>query len=352
MKELNWIKLASVYAGCFLGAGYVSGQELWQYFGAFGPWGYVGLAVSMVLIFLLGLVVLRLSALTGVYDAEQLTVPWRCKPLRLCYSVLELLMMFAVIAIMNAGVGALAEQLFSLPHALISAAFALLVLALTLTGLRGIVSVFSLSVPCLVVSAAALGAAALIRGGLPSVEVREVNGLLSNWLVSAVNYASYNFFVTIAIIAPFGRYAKKRSTVWVGIGSGSLMLLLIAVAVLLSVAGIPGAAEAELPMLFVASSLHPWAAYGYAVLLFFAMLGTALSCQVSFVGYFTARFPFLKEHRNALVPVVGLAAYLAGLLGFGDLIGVLYPVFGYGGAVFILMMVVHYFMARKQKLLT
>ena len=33
MKRISLLRLGVVFAGCFLGAGYVSGQELWQFFG-------------------------------------------------------------------------------------------------------------------------------------------------------------------------------------------------------------------------------------------------------------------------------------------------------------------------------
>ena len=36
MNRIGAWQLAFVYAGCFLGAGYVSGQEILQFFGAFG----------------------------------------------------------------------------------------------------------------------------------------------------------------------------------------------------------------------------------------------------------------------------------------------------------------------------
>ena len=42
MKQIKTFSLAFTYVGCFLGAGFISGQELWQFFGAFGNWGYVG----------------------------------------------------------------------------------------------------------------------------------------------------------------------------------------------------------------------------------------------------------------------------------------------------------------------
>lgn len=352
MKDLNFIKLAVVYAGCFLGAGYVSGQELLQYFGDFGLMGYVGLAGAMLLFFLLGLLIMSLTEKTGIYEAEKLAVPWEIKPLRVCFSALEMLLMFAIAAIMNAGAGALAEQLFSIPHAAAGAVFAGVVLLCALAGLSSLVSVFSLSVPCLALASVLTAAATLARGGVPALETQSANGLLGNWFVSAMNFACYNFFATIVIIAPFGRYVKKRGTRVAGIGCGTFMLLLIALGVLLSVDCVPGAAESELPMLTVAARLHPWAGYGYALLLIAAMFGAALSSQVSVVNYFAGKFPAVGRKRGLFTALVCGTSFAAGLFGFGDLIGVLYPVFGYGSILFIVTITAHYFMIsgkRKKK---
>ena len=49
MKEIKTWSLAFTYVGCFLGAGFISGQELWQFFGSFGNLGYVGFLLAVVL---------------------------------------------------------------------------------------------------------------------------------------------------------------------------------------------------------------------------------------------------------------------------------------------------------------
>ena len=49
-QKIGTLRLALTFAGCFLGAGYVSGQELWQYFGAFGARGLLGLVLAIVLL--------------------------------------------------------------------------------------------------------------------------------------------------------------------------------------------------------------------------------------------------------------------------------------------------------------
>lgn len=42
MKKISASAMCFTFTGCFLGAGYVSGQELYQFFGAFGAAGNSG----------------------------------------------------------------------------------------------------------------------------------------------------------------------------------------------------------------------------------------------------------------------------------------------------------------------
>ena len=50
MKKIGALNLGLAFAGCFLGAGYVSGQELWQFFGSFGGGGLLGVLAAMALL--------------------------------------------------------------------------------------------------------------------------------------------------------------------------------------------------------------------------------------------------------------------------------------------------------------
>ena len=60
MKKMGVLPLAFTYVGCFLGAGFVSGQELWQFFGAFGGLGFLGFAVAVALFVFFGVVLMGL----------------------------------------------------------------------------------------------------------------------------------------------------------------------------------------------------------------------------------------------------------------------------------------------------
>ena len=73
-RKIGTLRLGLTFAGCFLGAGYVSGQELWQYFGAFGAHGLLGLVLAIALLGGTGVLLLRLSARTGIETMDALIV--------------------------------------------------------------------------------------------------------------------------------------------------------------------------------------------------------------------------------------------------------------------------------------
>ena len=77
MKQIKTWTLAFTYVGCFLGAGFISGQELWQFFGAFGNWGYVGFALATLLFVVIGVLFIRLTQMTRCSDMDQLLVDIR-----------------------------------------------------------------------------------------------------------------------------------------------------------------------------------------------------------------------------------------------------------------------------------
>ena len=353
MKRISPLRLGVVFAGCFLGAGYVSGQELWQFFGAYGLGGYFGILLAVVLVFCFGVLILRLAQITQETEMDWVVIPWDVPLLRTLMGILEVLFLFGIVAIMSAGIGALMQQLYGLPYALSSFVFSLLLLVVALFGLKGVVSAFSFSVPLLVIVTVFFGIRAVLLNDFTSVAWEVTTGsneLLGNWVFGAVNFACYNVFGIIGLMVPFAEFIPEKRVVYRGVGLGSLGLLLIALSVLLCLSFSPDAVLAQLPMLVLAEELSPLAAALYALLLALAMFGTSISSMVGLIDFLTKKFRFDRTHTRGTLAVVTALAFFASLYGFGDLIGVLYPVFGYCSAIFLLMMVVHYLQLKKQGL--
>ena len=154
------------FAGCFLGAGYVSGQELWQFFGSFGIKGTAGLLLAVGLLFLTGVVMILLGRITGLKEIDKLVVSRDVPILRYAVTILELLFLFGVGTIMSAGIGALLNQLLGLAPFVGSAVFIALVALVSLAGFSGMVSAFSATVPILSVVTLVFGIMSVCENGV------------------------------------------------------------------------------------------------------------------------------------------------------------------------------------------
>ena len=217
-----------------------------------------------------------------------------------------------------------------------------LIAAAAYFGLGGMVSVFTVAVPCMIVAALVIAGIRLHRTGLTAAAFAagDTNPMLVNWATSAVNYAAYNFFATVGILAPLTRHLKKPGTAVWGTVLGCVLLLAVALGVLAALAVSPESVGAQLPMLDLACRLGT-AGVVYAVLLFLGMFGTSVSSLVAVLTYAGQKSARLAGHRTALLLVLTAAAFAGSLFGFGDLIGTVYPVYGYLGMAAMLLVAEH-----------
>ena len=220
MKEIKMWSLAFTYVGCFLGAGFISGQELWQFFGNFGNWGYVGLAGAAVLFTVIGILFVRLTQMTQCADVDRLLVPWNIKWLRGASGVIAALFLFFVVVSMSAGVGAMLNQLFHVPTWLGSLVFMAAVFLVTLLGVSGMVNAFSALIPVLIAATVAFAAGAYATFGTEGIfRLKDVNTnpLMPNWVVASLTFVAYNILGGIGIMAPVGQYVRKKKHIYLGI---------------------------------------------------------------------------------------------------------------------------------------
>ena len=350
MKRLGVLSLGFTFAGCFLGAGYVSGQELWQFFGTFGMPGIGGLSLAVLLQCIFGIILLLLARDTGLDELDRIVIRRERPILRVLTGAAEMIFMFGVCVIMYAGAGALLAQTLHWHAALGSALLCVLVTAVSLRGLGGMVSAFSLLVPLLTVMTLIFSGAALLHVDFPGFPDPEpaANPLLGNWFVSALTFVSYNLFCSIGILAPLARHIKSKKSIFCGVALGCLFLFLIALAILSALAAYPQSLAAQLPMLDLAERLAPLAGGIYAVLMLFSMFGTALSCHVAAATYLCQKSVLLRRHSLWLTTGLVLLGWLGSLAGFDRLIGIIYPLCGYCGAAAMLCILGHYRYIRRE----
>lgn len=351
MKEIKSPALAFTYVGCFLGAGFVSGQELWQFFGAFGNWGYLGFIVAAALFVFFGILLVRITQITGIEEMDRVLVPWNVPWLQKFTGAIEALFLLGVVVIMTAGVGAMLEQLLNVPAWIGDGLFSLIVALVAILGVSGMVGVFSALVPLLVLATLLFAVSAFCRYGVGeifSLVHTNANPLMPNWLIAALTYVAYNILGAIGIITPVGKLVKKKGTVYIGIIMAGFMLVGVAGSILTSLAVDLPSADTELPMVALATGLSPFLGSCYGILLLLGMFCNALASLVALIVYLEQKFPVLLPKRKPVLAVSALLVWLGSLGGFGDLIGIIFPVFGYISIIYLVCLIIHYVQACKE----
>ncbi len=350
LKFLNIIQLGFVFAGCFLGAGFVSGQELWQFFGIYGKNGFMGMILAIMLFFIFGYIVLNLSQKTGIILMDEIVIPQKrgyWESLRNFVGFIQVFFIIGIYIIMCAGAGALLNQLLGLHIIVGSSIFCFLVCFVSLKGIRGVINVFSLFVPPLILGAVVIGISALNKNGFSIVVQESKDTLLQNPLISALLYVSYNFFGSIGILAPVAQKYKSKKILVAGTATGCLILTLISFCIIMAMNTDRESTFSQLPMLFIAEKANIFVGFAYAFFLLGAMFSTSLSSLVAVCEYVKEKYNFQRKKSAILTIFLSFLACLLSLVGFDKLIGTIYPLCGVFGVFALVAIVVHYIKVNK-----
>ena len=350
MKRLSVMRLALGYAGMFFGAGFVSGQEIRQFFVVYGTAGLFGLVLSALLFFAVGVLFFETARQSPEQTVGELLVPGYHPLLSGAVDLAEDVLLFGVVVIMTAGAGAMVQQVTGWSAAAAGFVFVLVIFAASLRNMRSVMTVFSVLAPCLTVCAVAVAVFVLLRygGGAGTVEASGSPLLRGPWS-SAVLYAVYNLFGSFSIMLAMMPLLPDRKKTAAGMALGSIFLLIPAECVAASMLAVPGSGTTEVPTAYLAGLISPWFRNVYSVLMLSGMASAALGCLVGFLEQMklwrgSAGFPYRRTSF-----AVCILAWALSLAGFGSLVGFIYPLFGYIGIPCVAYVLVKGFTLFRQR---
>jgi len=344
MRSISIGKLAISYVGVFIGAGFISGQELWQFFGCFGAKGLLGCLLIQPIFFPIFYALLRLVHDTGEESVGRLLTPGDHPKLIAAVDIMQDLFLFGIIVIMIAGAAALGSEMLGVPQILVGAVFTLLLILVALLGLEGLVTTFQILVPVTTVCAVLVCAAVLLSHDFQMSEpAGSVSALLPNWQMGAISYAAYNVFGTVGVILPLAKFLQEKGTIRKGLSLGSLLLLLLVGSMTTAMAAVPTAGQSELPMMELARTVHPLFATLYGVLMAFGMFSCALGSLIALLVQMGLRWKEAGRKQGVTTVAVAAASFVCSLLGFGNLVGTIYPLFGYASIPLMAFLLVNFY---------
>lgn len=352
MNRIGAFQLAVMFCGCFLGAGFLSGNELWQFFASFGLNGLIACFISVALIGVFCAFIIEVSVLKGTENPETVILPKRFHKSSLLFGALQALIVFAVIVIMAAGSSTLAQNVIGINRNIVGAAFCAVLCIFVLLGTERILGAFSILIPVIALSTVIIGLAVIFNNfntfTIPNIS-GSGNKLLNNPVASAIAYLSYSIFSSVGVFSAISGKIRNRKDIWLGMISGSTIMCIMAAVIIFVIWSAPEAMQAELPMLNAAMSVGKISGGVYSVLLFFGMFGAALSCYMSLANYFRIKFALTKKAYRIVVAAIGGLAFFGSIFGFGDLVGTIYPLFGYLGIIVLVLLAINFIRIIKTK---
>lgn len=306
-----WLGVALTYVGAVVGAGFASGQEIWQFFGRWGQGGVYGIVCAGFLFLWAGDRALEAGRNRLAASVPQLVAtrypPW----VKTTTDGLVTVFLWTGLAVVAAGGGATLHDLFTLPEWL-GAMITLLVSALVAAkGGEAVIAANSLLIPYLV-GLTVVVALLVTRDSGPGLNPGPPAG---HWALSAILYVSYNIFTGIVVLLPMGPRLQTRRESFLAAAAGAILLSSLAMMEHRVLGRLPHISA--LPMLTAAHLVHPMLGRLYAVSLWIALLTTGVG------ELYGLHLRYKRRLWPWLLPTLILGGY-----GFQSLIATLYPVMG------------------------
>jgi uncharacterized membrane protein YkvI len=336
------LQIGFTYIGTIVGAGFASGQEIFQFITQYGDKSIVIIAISVALFILVGARVMLLAQHIGAASYHQFHQYVFGKTIGFWISTITLLALICITGVMLAGTGALFEQQLGGFYQLGILSTMLFVYWITSRGIGAIMTVNTFIVPLMIGFTMLIGVHTFSTNGLAMSSFS--SDTASRWLLSPFLYVAFNLTLALAVLVPLGNAFRERDVVIGGsliggIGLG-ILLLLSNYALLIHSDKI---AQAEVPMAMIVASLGPFIQWGFSIIILSEIL-TTLVGNVFGVTRQLQSFPIFQTDIRLLIIVLLLVCYVISQFGFSRLVHHLYPLFGYIGAGTLLMI----FLTRRK----
>lgn len=339
---INILKIASAFIGAVLGAGFSSGQEVLQYFTSHGINGVWGALVVAVFFGIMGMLLVRigfrLQATSHQEVIQQITGPFLSK----VFDIILMLTLFGIGVVMLAGAGPIFNQQFGIPTYIGTLLMTLLVLLTIMIGVEKIVRVIAFITPVflLIIIFINIYSAVPIKISFENLEAMAVqqNSISGNWFFSAVNYLSVITLTNAAMLFIMGgNESKEKHALFGGLLGGFFCGLLVLISTLALYANIDVVAGVQIPTLVLANQMSPLFGLIFSISLFGMIYSTAVSLFFSFNSRF---FEPRTKKFNSFSVITLVVAFSLGLYGFSDLVSIVFPLVGYMGMAFIVIIII------------
>lgn len=333
----NVFKIVFVIIGTLIGAGFASGQEIYVFFFSYGIKGFIGIIISSVV---MGVLIYKTLGIINKYNINSykdlLDILIKNKKENKYFNfknIINLIINIFILVtffIMIAGFGAYFEQQFGINSLVGSSILAILNFVIFLTSVKGVIKANELLVPMLIVFLVIIGFINIIDINIVKLGNYIIRTNQSNYILSAIIYASYNSILLIPVLITLKKYINtKKQILFISLISTIIVILLATIIFLILIRVDVDITKLEMPAVYVVSNIFKFLEIIYGFIILGSIFTTSISLGTSFLQNVSKN----KKSYTQIATVMCITSVLISKIGFSNLINLLYPIFGYLGLI-------------------
>lgn len=343
------ITMAFAYVGVLTGAGLASGQELMQYFIGFGKAGLIAVVVVGILHALFGVMVLSMGSFFLAKEhskvLDEITHP-------IIVKILDwglIITCFVLGFVMIAGAGSNLNQQFGLQSWIGSLICVVLILVVSQFDFDKVSQIIAAFTPLIVGFIVIAAVYTFFKGDL-NIELSNNIALRQKTAVSNVVISSINYFAMCLISGAsmafvlggeeFNSQVAKKS----GLLGGAITGIITALAAFTLYLNLDLVEGSDLPMQIVIQNIHPILGLFMSIVIYGMIFNTGISLYYALARRVAG---YNKKKFNISLFILVMVGFALSFVGFKKLVGIMYPIIGYIGIVF--MIVILYWWIKEHK---
>ena len=345
------ISFGGAFIALIIGSGFATGQELMQYFSAYGKMGALSLVLVFALFYMVGTELIITGYEKHFENPNDIYTEVGGKFVGKFYDYFSVFFLFLSYTVMIAGAQATAMEQYNSPKYVGGIVLAVFVMLTVYFGLDRIVDIIGSIGPVIVILAIGVGTVSFILNfkNIPNaagdLEMALNSGDLhvasTNPILAAGSYVGFNLIWLAGFLSSIGKElnSKKegRLSIFTGAFGFSVASFLVSLAIYISISKVY---SSQIPMLMLARDIHPTLAHIFSIVIFFGIYTSAVPLLWNVVARFsedgTKRYKMLTIILGIIGAIIGLTIH------FNKLVNVVYVVNGYIGLVFGILLIIRH----------
>lgn len=230
LKEM--IIVAFAFVGVVVGAGFATGQEIFQFFTSNGKFSVFGVFITGFIITIGGVFVLNTGYRLRSHNHTEPIKFYLPRTIAAIFDIILTLFLLALAMIMTAGGVSTLHESFGIPYAISSLILVLIILATLFLKFDRLITVLGMVTPFLVIIVTIIAIYYFTTG---SFDFNSADQYANNdnrtdkwWWFDAINYGSLQIAAAFSFLSVMGgRLKYEKSTIYGGILGGAIVTFFI-----------------------------------------------------------------------------------------------------------------------------